>query len=141
MYNPYGSSLEAQVLAATPMELVEMLFDAAVKSVVEARRHLAEGRIPERGRAVTKTVEIMTELSRSLDHSVGGELSARLAGLYDYVARRVMEANYEQTDGGLAEAERLLRTVHEGWRGAMAVQPVVAAAPAVEYAGAHQWSA
>jgi hypothetical protein len=52
-----------------------------------------------------------------------------------------MEANFEQTDGGLAEAERLLRTVQEGWRGAMAGLAVAAAAPAVQYAGAHQWSA
>ena len=142
--NPYasGSSLETQVLSATPTELIGLLFDAAVKTVVEARRHLAEGRIPERGRAVTKTVEIMAELSRSLNHTEGGELSARLAGVYDYVARRVMEANFEQTDGGLAEAERLLRTVQEGWTSAMAgLTAAASATPAAEYAGAHQWSA
>jgi flagellar protein FliS len=140
--NPYGSSLETQVLAATPMELVEMLFDAAVKSVSEARRHLAAGRIMERSRAASKTVEILTELSRSLDHQAGGELSTRLAALYEYIGRRIQEANFEQTDGGLAEAEGLLRTLHQGWSGALASQAVTAtAASSYSGSGAHQWSA
>lgn len=137
--NPYGSSLETQVLAATPLELVKMLFDAAVKSVSEARRHLAAGEIAERSRAATRTIEILAELSRSLDHQAGGELSARLAALYDYIARRVQEANFEQTDGGLAEAESLLRTLQEGWSGALSAQAVTAAASG--YRELHQWSA
>lgn len=143
-YNPYGSSLETRVLAATPLELVAVMVETAVASVVDARRHLAAGRIRERSRAATKVVEILAELSRSLDHSAGGELSARLAGLYDYIACRVLEANFEQSDPGLAEAESLLRTLHEGWTGALAQQPV-AAGPvtnASTYAAAsHQWSA
>lgn len=140
--NPYGSSVEAKVLSATPLELVEMLVNAAVSAVVDARRHLAAGRIPERARAATKTVEILAELSRSLDHTKGGDLSARLAGLYDYIARQVLDANFRQSDQGLAEAESLLRTLHEGWTGALAGQTVaVAAAGTPSYAASHQWSA
>lgn len=116
-----------------------MLFDAAVKSVSEARRHLAEGRIADRSRAVTRTIEILTELSRSLDHQAGGDLSVRLAALYEYIGRRLQEANFEQTDDGLSEAERLLRALHEGWSGALAGQAVTATAPG--YSEAHQWSA
>jgi flagellar protein FliS len=138
--NPYGSSLEAQVLSATPMELIVMLFDAAVKSVAEARRALAAGEIRDRSRAATKAVEILAELSRSLDVNAGGELAARLAAVYDYPTRRILDANFTQTDDGLREAEQLLRTLHEGWAGALASQAVTAAA-VPEYAGAHQWSA
>jgi flagellar protein FliS len=139
--NPYGSSIETRVLAATPMELIEILFDAAVESVMEARRHLAEGRIAERGRAVTKAVEILNELSRSLDHSAGGELSARLASLYDYIAQRLLDANFRQADDGMAEAESLLRTLLEGWSGAVANQAPPPSSCAPVYAGAQQWSA
>jgi len=137
--NPYGSSLEARVLSATPLELVQMLFDAAVESAIDARRHLAAGRIPERGRAVSKTVAILSELSKSLDHQAGGELSARLAALYDYIGRILLEANFRQQDDGLAEAETLLRTLRDGWSQMRAQQPWTPAAG--ESAGAHQWSA
>jgi flagellar protein FliS len=85
----------------------------------------------------------LANLSQSLDRRSGGDLCGRLAELYDYIARRVLEANFEQSDSGLAEAETLLRTLHEGWTGALAQQAVVSAAalPPTGYAPAHRWSA
>jgi flagellar protein FliS len=114
--NPYAVSLETQVYSATPVELVRMLFDAAVDSVRAARRHLAERKIPERSRAVTKTYRILAELFGALDRQRGGELSTRLAGLYDYMQRRLLDANFKQTDDGLAEVEKLLLPLQEAWR-------------------------
>jgi flagellar protein FliS len=113
--NPYVDSLEIQVYSATPLELVRMLFDAAVNSVRAARRHLAEGNIAERSRAVTKTYRILAELYGSLDRERGGALSTRLSGLYDYMQRRLLEANFQQTDEGLAEVEKLLLPLQEAW--------------------------
>lgn len=69
--NPYASSLETRILAATPMELVRMLYDGALEAVRAARGHLAAGRIPERGKSVAKAVEILTELAGSLNHEQG----------------------------------------------------------------------
>jgi len=114
--NPYAVSLETQVYSATPIELVRMLFDAAVDSVRAARRHLAEGKIAERSRAITKTYRILAELYGALDRQRGGELGARLASLYDYMQRRLLDANFRQADDGLAEVEKLLLPLQEAWR-------------------------
>ncbi|HBY61333.1 MAG TPA: flagellar export chaperone FliS, partial [Solibacterales bacterium] len=35
--------------------------------------------------------------------------------LYDYMQRRLLEANARQEDAPLAEVERLLSTVRDGW--------------------------
>lgn len=113
--NPYGTSLEARVLAATPLELVALLYDGAVEAVQAARRHLAQGNIVERGRAVAKAVKILTELYHSLNRQPADELSKRLAGLYDYMQRTLLDANFRQTDEGFAETERLLKTLREAW--------------------------
>jgi flagellar protein FliS len=113
--NPYAVSLEMQVYSATPLELVRMLFDAAVDSVRAARRHLAEGKIAERSRAVTKTYRILAELYVALDRQRGGELATRLAGLYDYMQRRLLDANFRQADDGLAEVEKLLLPLQAAW--------------------------
>ncbi len=114
--NPYASSLETRVLSATPMELVTMLYDAAIESVQSARQHLANRQIRERARAITRTVEILVELSHSLDHQKGGALSERLAALYDYMQRILLEANSTQTEPGLVETENLLKTLREAWQ-------------------------
>jgi flagellar secretion chaperone FliS len=113
--NPYAVSLETKVYSATPLELVRMLYDAAVDSVRAARQHLAQGNIAERSRAITKTYRILAELYGALDRQRGGELSARLAALYDYMQRRLLDANFRQTDEGLAEVEKLLLPLQEAW--------------------------
>ena len=114
--NPYDTSLETRVLSATPTELIQLLYEGAIEAVQAARQHLSQGRIAERGRSVSKAVEILSELSRSLNHTAGGDLSSRLAALYDYMQRTLLEANFSQTDGGLAETEGLLKTMAEAWR-------------------------
>jgi flagellar secretion chaperone FliS len=112
---PYDSSLEVRVLSATRIELVQILYDAAIEAVEAARRYLLEGKIAERSRSISKAVAILIELSQSLDHTSGGELSARLAGLYSYMQRALLDANYQQTDGGLSETEQLLKTLRGAW--------------------------
>jgi len=117
MYNsPYfADALETRVLSATPIELVQMLYDGAIDAIQSARRHLAEGRIRDRGLSISKAIAILAELRGSLNYEKGGELSVRLGGLYSYTQRILLEANFHQTDDGLAESERLLKTVREGW--------------------------
>jgi flagellar protein FliS len=117
MYNsPYfANSLETRVLSATPIELVQMLYDGAIDSIQAARKHLAEGRIKDRSLSVSKAIAILAELKGSLNYEKGGELSVMLGGLYSYTQRILLEANFRQTDDGLAESERLLKTVREGW--------------------------
>jgi flagellar protein FliS len=116
MNNPYAAYMETTVLSASPLELVCMMYAGAIEAVRDARRHLAAGRIAERSAAVTHAVEIVTELNRSLDLSAG-ELAVKLAALYDYIQRRLLDANFRQADDGLAEALSLLETLAEGWNG------------------------
>ena len=59
---------------------------------------------------------IVTELSLSLNHAAGGDLSKNLAELYAYTQSLLIQANREQSDPPLAEAERLLSTLLEAWQ-------------------------
>ena len=113
--NPYASSLETRILSATPIELVKMLYQAAIEEVQAARQHLQRGETAKRGRSVVKTIAILAELNGSLDHSKGGELSTQLAAMYDYLQRTLLDANFRQADDGLAAAETLLKTLGEAW--------------------------
>jgi len=111
--NPY---LQAEVLSADPVKLVQLLYRGAIDAVVSARRHLAAGEIRQRSKSITKAWEILLELIRSLDHSQGGDLSKNLASLYTYMQRRLMEANSQQSDRQLQEVESLLNTLLDGWQ-------------------------
>ena len=55
------------------------------------------------------------ELTNSLNHEKGGDLSRRLGELYAYAVDRLTEANVEQKEAPLEEVQRLLMTLIEGW--------------------------
>jgi len=112
---PQDAYLESQVLSADPLELVRLLYRAAGDATRSARAHLSAGRIAERSRQITKAHAILTQLSVSLDHARGGSLSRNLAELYDYMQRRLLEANLCQNAEPLVEVEGLLATLLEGW--------------------------
>ena len=115
--NAHDAYLESRVLSADPLELVHLLYEAAIEAVREARRYLAAGEIAARSRSITKAFGILQELVAALDHDRGGEISGRLGQLYDYMQRRLLEANFQQTDEPLAGVLGLLATLAEGWQG------------------------
>ena len=143
----HDAYLESRILAADPVELVNVLYQACRQAVREAREHLAAGRIGERARAISKACEILIELSGSLDVARGGEISQRLGQLYDYMQRRLLEANMHQTDQPLTEVLGLLNTLGEAWEGIHSparppVQPPTpwSQAPEASRAAEHAWS-
>lgn len=112
----YQSYFDNEVLAASPLKLIQLLYAAALDSIAAARCHLHRGDIRARTRAINKALRIVTELSRCLNHEVGGDLSRSLADLYAYVIRRLIEADATQKEAPLADAERLMSTLDEAWR-------------------------
>src|SRR5436305_10192191 len=101
--NGHDSYLESKVMSADPVELVNLLYQGCRQAVRDAREHLAAGRIAERSTAISNACEILTELNSALDRGRGGEISERLARLYDYMQRRLLDANFRQSDEPLME--------------------------------------
>jgi flagellar protein FliS len=113
--NPYDNYLDATVLSADPVELVRILYRTAMDSVREAREHLKAGEIAARVRAVNKAWGALRELSYCLNHEADPTFSRRLAELYDYMQRRLLAANFEQTEAPLAEVAGLLENLAGAW--------------------------
>lgn len=113
--NPYQQSQDLEVLSASPVELVHLLYRGAIDAIDIARRHLAAGEIKERSRQISKACSILEELISSLNHNMAPALTKQLACLYEYMHHRLCTANIEQSDGPLAEVRSLLATVLESW--------------------------
>ncbi len=124
--NGYDSYRESEILSADPLKLVEILYRAAIESISDAGGHLARGAIRERSNAISKTCEILMELAQSVDLQRGGDIARNLVDLYDYMQRRLLEANIQQVDKPLLEVSGLLRTLLEGWQNCVptATQPI-----------------
>jgi flagellar protein FliS len=128
-YNAHDAYLESRILSAEPLELVRLMCQACVRSVRDARAHLASGEVRARSQSLTKAAEILIELAASLDYERGGVLSVRLGGLYEYMLGRLTEAHVQQADAPMAEVLGLLTTLSEAWDGvALTAEPAPAEA-------------
>jgi flagellar protein FliS len=112
--NPY---LKTKVLTASPEELRLMLYDGAIKFCRQAR-HALTG--PKKDyetsyNALTRAKNIILELSTSLNHKVDPDLCGKLAALYDYMFRRLIDANMERDETIIDEVIRLLEFERETW--------------------------
>src|ERR1700738_5181535 len=125
--NGYQNYFEDEVLEANPLKLVELLYRGALDSIAAAKRYLRSGDIRSRSRAISKAMAIVTELALSLKNKDGGGLTRNLAELYGYIKKFLIQANIEQCEPPLTEAERLLATLLEGWIRCAQGQPACAA--------------
>ncbi len=109
--------METGVAAATPHQLILMLFDGALLSLANARRHLAGGAVADKGMAIGKALAIIDGgLKASLDLEAGGEIARNLYALYEYIEQRLVEANLRNDADLIAEAMRLLRELQGAWQ-------------------------
>lgn len=109
--------VETGVMSASPHQLIVMLFDGAQTSLRAARLHMQQGNIAGKGRSLSKAIDIINNgLAAALDHEQGGEIAERLASLYDYMVRLLMQANLHNDEKRLDEAAQLLEDIGSAWR-------------------------
>jgi flagellar protein FliS len=106
---------EVAVKTANPLQLVVMLYDAAICSLREARDHMDHKDIAARSRSINKCIAIISELHSCLNLKAGGEIASSLDRLYDYMKRRIFKANVEQSIEPLSEVETLLENLRSAW--------------------------
>lgn len=112
---------QSAAMAATPHQLITLLFDAVDSALRMARHHMARGQTGAKGAALSKAINLIENgLKASLDAEAGGAEGARLVGnlsmLYDYVVCQLMLANVRNDPTLLDEAERVLGPVASAWR-------------------------
>lgn len=109
-------ALESGILAASPHQRISMLFDHYQASLRLARLHLQAGNIPEKGKAITRAINIVSRgLRASLDLQQGGDIARQLDDLYDYVVRLLLRANLENNEESLTAAAKLLGNIASAW--------------------------
>lgn len=111
-------TVDTDALAASPHQLIVMLFDGALRMIDTAIMQIERSDIEGKGRSITKAVEIVgSGLAASLDKARGGEIAHNLASLYDYIMRLLVDANISNDAARLSEARGLLAQMREAWVG------------------------
>lgn len=108
--------LSTDILSADPHKLTSMLFEGALLAIARARGAMTQGQSAEKGRSLSKAIAIVGEgLNASLDKEIGGDLARNLSALYDYMVRRLTDANLKNDAKALDEVSGLLAELKDAW--------------------------
>lgn len=111
--NPY---LRDAVLTATPEQLQLMLYDGAIRFAVQARDALERKDYETSCDRLTRAQHIILEMQNGLRYEVNRELCERVASLYNFVYRKLVDASTTREVSAIDDALRILRVERDTWK-------------------------
>ncbi|OXS58502.1 flagellar protein FliS [Bacillus sp. V-88] len=112
--NPYAAYQNNSVNTASPGELTLMLYNGSLKFIHIAKKAIEEKNIELKNTNIQKTQAIVNELMVTLNTDL--EVSQNLMSLYDYINRRLTEANIKNDVAILDEVEGLITDFRDTWK-------------------------
>jgi flagellar protein FliS len=115
MAAPTQEYLKTKVMTASPEMLTLMLWDGAIRFAEQGKDAIARKDIEGSYKALVRSQRIITELTTNLRHDVNPDLCSKLAGLYNFIYRRLVEANLNKDPKLVDDALEIMRHQRETW--------------------------
>ena len=109
------NEVELSVYSARPVELVVMLYDGAIQSLVQANALIQRGDIQAKAQQIIRATNIISELSGVLDLEQG-EVAQNLDGIYGYARKQLLSANLRNDQRKINEVVHLLKELRSAWQ-------------------------
>ena len=115
--NPYQQYQQNTVNTSTPQELTLMLYNGLVRFLKLACQGVEEADIEKANNNIIKSQNIIIEFMSTLDMQY--EISEELFSLYEYMNRRLLEANIKKDKQILEEVTGYAEELRDTWVRAM----------------------
>ena len=102
------------VTTASPGELTLMLYNGCLKFLTLAKKAMLDKDIQTKNTNLQKAQAIITELMVTLDMNV--PISKEIQPLYDYMNRRLLEANIKNDPAMIDEVAGLMTEFRDTWK-------------------------
>lgn len=117
--NAYGNAFNTyknnSVNFASKDQLLLMLVDGAVKFSKIGRQAILDKDIKKAHENIVKTQNIFYELMATLDVTKGGEWTQNLMNIYEFIVRRLTDANIKKSEEIMNEIIPLIEDVRDTW--------------------------
>ncbi len=113
MPSPYLQYQQNAVLGAAPEQLTLMLYNGALRFLKQALLAIDKKDAPGAHNAIVRVQAIIQYLRNTLKE--GLDLSSSLDSLYDYLSRRLVEANLKKDPLILQEVTELIEGLKDAW--------------------------
>ncbi|CCO25193.1 flagellar export chaperone FliS [Maridesulfovibrio hydrothermalis] len=121
--------LSTQVHTTSKGELLIMLYDAAIKFMKQAKVKIDEKDYAAKGILISKAIEVISELTASLNKEKGGELAENLSQLYIFCNTRLLQANLKMDTEKLDEVIKIIDGIASAYREIIPTVEAQAAVP------------
>jgi len=111
--NPY---LRDAVLTASPEQLQLMLYDGAIRFVTQAREAIEKKDYETSYLRLTRAQHIMIEMQNGLNYEVNRPLCERMAAIYNFLYRKLIDANVNRSVAQIDDALKVLHIERETWQ-------------------------
>ena len=111
--NPYAQYQNSKILTASPAELTLMLYDGAIKFGNIAIAAMNEKDVQKVHLNIIKVQRIIEEFRSTLDFSY--PVAKDFDNVYEYLLRRLLQANMKKDPVIMEEVLSHLRTMRETW--------------------------
>lgn len=103
------------VTDADPHRLVLMLLEGALGKIAMVKGLMMRKEIAKKGEVIGQAIAIVGGLKSSLDKEAGGDIANNLDNIYDYIERRLAQANIDNDVSILEEVAQLLHEIKSAW--------------------------
>jgi flagellar protein FliS len=115
--NPYAQYNQNRILTASPAELTLMLYEGAIKFCNIAIMGIEQGDVSKAHNNIMKVQKIIEEFQITLNFKY--EIANDFNNVYNYLMRRLREANMTKDKEILEEVDEHLHTMRDTWKEVM----------------------
>jgi len=112
--NGYQAYKKVQVQTADQGQLILMCYDGAINFLKQALIAIQSGDHAARTNLLTKAQNILWELTNSLNYEAG-EIAYNLDALYNYMIRRLVDADFNSNPEAVKEVIGHLSEIKSSW--------------------------
>jgi flagellar secretion chaperone FliS len=106
---------ENAVRGATPIELVVILFDAAIDDMRRAVTAIKNGDIEERATAIRHALLVLQQLQGTLDFDRGGPAARQFEQFYNLIRAKLLESQLRNSPELMQQQIQFMSEVRDCW--------------------------
>lgn len=108
-------SLDSEIAVASPHRIIQMMFDGALLRLAQSRYAIENNDVASKGVFINKAIGIINGLNSSLNMDDKDSVANNLSELYDFMLRRISEANVNNDASAIDDVIAIIKTIKEGW--------------------------
>jgi flagellar secretion chaperone FliS len=117
--NGYDKYKENSINTASPEELTLMLYNGLVRFIMQGQKAINDKNIQKAHESIIRAQDIINEFMVTIDQSY--EISKSLLVIYDYMKRRLVEANIHKDNAIIEEVLGMAKELRDTWMQAMKI--------------------